>query len=135
MPFSLWRNSSLLRKGLARCFIDDQRGRGVGLVWQFSRCKAGQHVFYRVRPHLRRPDKHWCSRMRTPVQRGTSETLVHNFRLPSARTVAHMASFAFGRMYYRQILGNGEHFGFPFGSTYNTVPVAGITPMVAPVSL
>lgn len=24
----------------------------------------------------------------------------------------------FGRMYYRQISGNGEQFGFPFGSTY-----------------
>lgn len=24
----------------------------------------------------------------------------------------------FGRMYYRQISGDGEHFGFPFGSTY-----------------
>src|SRR5215471_80617 len=40
MPFSLWRSSLLLRKGLARCSIDDQRGRDVGLVWQFSRCKA-----------------------------------------------------------------------------------------------
>ena len=24
----------------------------------------------------------------------------------------------FGRMYFRQISGDGEHFGFPFGSTY-----------------
>ena len=24
----------------------------------------------------------------------------------------------FGRMYFRQISGDGEHFGFPFGSSY-----------------
>jgi len=28
------------------------------------------------------------------------------------------APLRFGRMYYRQISGDGEHFGFPFGSTY-----------------
>ena len=28
------------------------------------------------------------------------------------------APLRFGRMYYRQISGDGEHFGFPFGFTY-----------------
>ena len=31
------------------------------------------------------------------------------------RTTAHLR---FGRMYYRQISGNGVNFGFPFGTTY-----------------
>ena len=35
-----------------------------------------------------------------------------------AQVMRETAHLRFGRMYYRQISGDGEHFGYPFGTTY-----------------